>query len=148
MKRISIERAVNCFILASYLGLVSIVYGNNIAKEWDKTLGGSGSDYAYSVIQTSDGGYLVVGYSLSSQSGDKTEDSRGDADYWVVKISTNGVKEWDKTFGGSSYDNAFSVIETSDGGYLVAGKSESPNSGDKTDDSRGGADYWLSLIHI
>ena len=81
-------------------------------KEWDKILGGEGRDWAYSVQQTSDKGYIIAG---SKSFG------AGNEDFWLVKTDSNGNKEWDKTFGGSYYDEARSVQQTSDGGYIVAG---------------------------
>jgi hypothetical protein len=111
--------------------------------QWDNTIGGSASDFLNSVIQTSDGGYLLGGFSNSPASGDKTENSQGDNDYWVVKLDASGAVEWDNTIGGSSEDELYSVIQTIDGGYLLGGRSESSASGDKTENSQGGRDYWV-----
>jgi hypothetical protein len=112
-------------------------------KQWDKRYGGNQSEYITSAKQTSDGGYILAGYSFSGQSGDKSEPSRGLADYWILKISNTGIKQWDKTIGGSSADQSPSIIQTFDGSYLVAGWSESGVSGDKSEPSRGLRDYWL-----
>ena len=89
--------------------------------EWQNTIGGSAWDYLHSVIQTSDSGYLLGGYSASGISGDKTEASLGATDYWVVKLDATGNIEWQNTIGGSSFDYLYSVIQTSDGGYLLGG---------------------------
>ena len=83
-------------------------------KLWDKTFGGSNADYASSVQQTSDGGY-IAGYT----------DSSGNYDAWLIKTDASGNKLWDKTFGGSNADYANSVQQTSDGGYIIAGKTDS-----------------------
>ncbi|WP_022826234.1 T9SS type A sorting domain-containing protein [Hymenobacter norwichensis] len=112
-------------------------------KQWDKTFGGSGYDDLRFLQQTSDGGYILGGESESDLSGDKTEMSRGSSDYWVVKIDANGNKQWDKTFGGTSEDHLQSLQQTSDGGYILGGWSTSPLSGDRTEASRGGSDYWI-----
>jgi len=80
--------------------------------QWSKTFGGSGSDYAYSVQQTSDGGYIVAGYTNSFGAG---------GDVFLFKTDASGNLQWAKTFGGSSYEYAHSVQQTSDGGYIVAG---------------------------
>ena len=72
--------------------------------EWDKSFGGTGYDYLNSLQQTSDGGYILGGYSDSGMSGTKTSDSFGFLDYWVVKLDANGVQQWDKSFGGSDND--------------------------------------------
>ncbi len=118
----------------------------NGSKQWDRRFGGGGYDVLTSVLQTSDGNYLLSGYTYSESGGDKTQDSWGNADYWVVKISTNGVKQWDKRFGGGGYDVLTSAIQTTDGGYLLAGHSESGSGGDKTQDSWGSADYWVVKV--
>jgi hypothetical protein len=59
------------------------------------------------------------------------------SDYWVVKLDGSGVVQWDNTIGGSSIDELYSVIQTSDGGYLLGGTSESDAGGDKTENSLG-----------
>ncbi len=112
-------------------------------KEWDKTIGGSSDDFLRSLQQTSDGGYILGGYSTSNTSGDKTEDSKGDQDYWVVKLDAGGNKVWDKTIGGNDYDALFSLQQTADGGYILGGYSLSNISDDKTEDSKGYYDYWV-----
>ena len=82
-------------------------------KEWDKTFGGSHFDCGQSVAETSDGGYIIAGYTSSY--------GAGFADVWLIKTDADGNKEWDKTFGGSHQDHGWSVAETSDGGYIIAG---------------------------
>ncbi len=95
-------------------------------EQWTKTLGGSGTDTGESVIQTSDGGYVVTGYM-----------SVGGAsfDLWLVKFSSSGVEQWTKTLGGTFADFGQSVIQTSDGGYAVAGYTANYGAG--------GSDLWL-----
>ncbi|MGB3076138.1 MAG: hypothetical protein WBB36_12485, partial [Chitinophagales bacterium] len=109
--------------------------------QWQNTIGGSSDDYLRSVIQTTDGGYLLGGYSYSGISGDKTEASQG-SDYWVVKLDDSGENQWQNTIGGSSDDRLYSVIRTTDGGYLLGGYSRSGISEDKAEASQGYADYW------
>jgi hypothetical protein len=115
-------------------------------KVWDKTFGGTGGDVAYSAVSTSDGGYLLVGYSNSGAGGDKSQNSQGYSDYWAVKIDGNGNKVWDKTFGGTGNDYARSAVSTSDGGYLLVGDSGSGAGGDKTQGNQGSNDYWAVKI--
>lgn len=112
-------------------------------KQWDKTIGGSSDDKLASLHQTLDGGYVLGGWSTSPVSGDKTQASRGYADYWIVKLNANGNKQWDKTLGGSSDDILLSLQQTEDGGYILGGTSDSPFGGDKTESGRGIYDYWL-----
>ena len=105
----------------------------NIDKDgnmlWQKTLGGSSVDNAYSIIEASDGGYIIAGRTAST--GGDVSNNHGGADAWVVKLDRNGNKQWQKTFGGSGSDAALSIIETSEGGYIMAGFTAS-NDGDVT----------------
>ncbi|GHV33488.1 hypothetical protein FACS1894187_01890 [Synergistales bacterium] len=108
---------------------------------WQKSLGGSGNDYAQSIQQTSDGGYIVAGWS-DSRDGDVTGNhSRFSYDYWIVKLNSTGGIVWQKSLGGSSYDAAYSTQQTSDGGYIVAGSSTSNN--DDVSGNHGYYDYWI-----
>jgi hypothetical protein len=111
--------------------------------EWDKTMGGKGHDDLSCIAQTGDGGYILGGSSESNISGEKTENSKGTRDYWVVKLDSAGNVEWDKTIGGSSYDNLIQIKQTGKNKYLLAGYSASNKTGDKTQYSRGGHDYWI-----
>jgi hypothetical protein len=111
--------------------------------EWQNTIGGSGYDWLYSISQTSDGGYILGGHSRSNISGDKTENSNGGSDWWIIKTDSLGVMQWQNTIGGSNPDLLNSVFQTTDGGYMIAGYSASDISGDKTENSNGSFDYWL-----
>jgi hypothetical protein len=112
-------------------------------KLWDKDYGANGDEQLASIDQTSDGGFILGGSSNSGISGNKTEDTNGNIDFWIVKIDSLGNKQWDKDYGGISSDNATSIRQTSDKGYLIGGYSNSNISGDKTQDSFGGMDYWI-----
>jgi hypothetical protein len=114
--------------------------------QWDRTIGGSDEDELYSVRQTSDGGYILGGYSRSNISGDKTENSKGYDDYWVVKIGATGNIEWQKTLGGSGSDQLIWIRQTTDMGYILGGISNSDSSADKTENGRGDSDYWILKI--
>src|SRR5436190_20925164 len=74
---------------------------NPLVKQWDYRYGGTALEWLSSIQQTIDGGYILGGYSLSDSSGDKTQPSWGDYDYWIVKLDSLGVKQWDKRFGGT-----------------------------------------------
>ena len=125
------------------------------SKIWDKTIGGNDYDFATASIATNDGGFVLVGPSSSGISGDKTEANRGGInefgfpfnDYWVVKINSLGHKVWDKTFGGNGEDFATSVVATNDGGFVIAGYSNSGISGEKTQASKGLIDFWILKIN-
>lgn len=117
-------------------------------KIWNKAFGGNADDELEFLEYTSDGGYILGGSSASGSSGNKTQASRGGMDYWVVKISSQGKRQWDKRFGGSGRDVLEVVRQTSDGGYILGGSSDSPESGDKSQNRRGtvGTDYWVVKI--
>jgi gliding motility-associated-like protein len=117
-------------------------------KIWDRTIGGEGIDIGQDGTPTSDGGVIVCGFSYSPPSGTKSSDSKGDADYWVIRFDAIGNKVWEKTFGGDKADQALSIISLRDGNFLVAGWSKSDNGPDKTDINRGGSDVWLVKFDI
>jgi len=96
-------------------------------KIWQKTLGGPGDDGGWSALVTKDGGLIVMGYTGSQ--------GRGGQDLWLVKADTEGDKVWEKTFGGSGFDLGRSIVSTKDGGWAMAGWTESQGSG--------GQDLWL-----
>ena len=108
--------------------------------DWSKTFGGSGNDAALSVEQTTDGGYIIAGYTTSSD-GD-VKNNHGGSDVWVVKLDKNGNIDWSKTFGGSSDDQAFSVEQTFDNGYIIAGWTNSVD-GDVKNKKHENYDYWI-----
>jgi hypothetical protein len=124
--------------------------GNEI---WQKTIGGTGQEKLLSIAQTRDGGYILGGTSSSNKAEPdekgaedkygKTEDSRGSLDYWVVKLDTKGEIKWQKTMGGKYVDELKSIQQTHDKGYILGGYSNSPISGDKTQDNFGLNDYWI-----
>lgn len=120
--------------------------------QWQKCLGGSGQDEASSIMQTSDGGYIVAGYSILSHDGDLT-DCYGQEDYWVVKLDSTGYIEWQKSLGGSNSDQAFSVKQTFNGGYIVAGFSASSDmdvTGNHNHDTSLSytGDFWVVKLNI
>ena len=110
--------------------------------QWQKTFGGTGTDYGNSFIQTTDGGYIFTGNTFSSN-GDVTLNN-GASDTWVVKTDAIGTILWQKTYGGSNNDLANSIKQTTDGGYILAGLSNSTN-GDVTA-NYGDNDFWVLKI--
>lgn len=95
--------------------------------QWDNTFGGYDWDQARSVQQTSDGGYVMTGHTDSYCS--------GGTDVWLIKTDASGNMEWDRTFAGPYTDKGYSVEETFEGGYIIAGYT--------TSFGAGGADVWL-----
>ncbi len=94
---------------------------------WSRTFGGGDSDGCHSIIQTADGGYVLAGYTQSF--------GAGYYDMWLVKIDADGDSLWSRTFGGEDLDKCYSVIQTADGGYALAGITHSFGAGDY--------DMWL-----
>jgi len=133
-------------------------------EQWQRTIGGSGQDELLCAFQTKDGGYMLGGSSSSSPSTisinktdeklteaksdlySKSEKSRGNMDYWIVKLDKQGAIEWQKTYGGKYADLLRSMEQTKDGGYILAGYSNSPVSRDKTDSNKGVGDYWILKV--
>ena len=110
--------------------------------EWERCLGGSKDEHAQSVQQTADGGYVVAGYAYSNDG--NVSGNHGGKDFWIVKLEPSGKLDWQKCLGGSSDDEASSVRQTADGGYIVAGYTES-NDGDVKGlhGKEGTADFWV-----
>jgi hypothetical protein len=110
---------------------------------WNKLLGGTGNEYATSIQQTTDGGYIIAGYSQSSANGNVTGVNHGLKDYWIVKLDATGNIVWNKLLGGNNDEVAYSIQQTTDGGYVVAGTSKSSANGDVTGTNHGLNDYWI-----
>ena len=97
----------------SLLIATKLIANNTKVETWQKTFGGEDSDIANSIQQTKDGGYIVAGWTKSSGSGGE--------DAYILKLNSRGEIEWRKTFGREDYDEANSIQQTKDGGYIVAG---------------------------
>ncbi|UCG03077.1 MAG: zinc ribbon domain-containing protein [Candidatus Heimdallarchaeota archaeon] len=96
-------------------------------KPWHKTYGGEGVDTCLALIQTTDGGYAMAGVTNSS--------GAGGSDMWLVKTDVNGVVQWNETYGGAGVDMCLSLVQTTEGGYALAGVTNSTGAG--------GNDMWL-----
>ena len=105
----------------------SIAFAQAPDTMWTKTFGGTDNDGGVSVKQTSDGGYIIAGYTNSF--------GAGDSDIWLIRTDTSGDTLWTKTFGGSSFEAGMLVQQTIDGGIIIVGNTESLGSG--------GSDVWL-----
>jgi hypothetical protein len=110
--------------------VIRVDSGNNIL--WQKTFGGTLDDDATCILETSDHGFIFVG-GTESNDGD-VSGNHGDNDIWVVKIDSIGNIQWQKTFGDSTYDACFSIIQNSSGNFMVLGW---------LSDANWDSDYWL-----
>jgi len=106
---------------------VGLAYG----LEWAKSYGGNGNEEAYSIQQTSDGGYIVAGYTNSFGAGHN--------DAWVLKLDKYGNVEWQKAYGAAVFDHANTIQQTTDGGYIVIGGTSSFGAG--------GVDLWVLKLN-
>ena len=91
--------------------------------EWTNSFGGQFNEEARSLVLTSDGGYAIAGFTWSSGS--------GQSDFWLLKADSNGRRFWQRTFGGLARDAAHSLVQTIDGGFAIAGWSESFSTGER-----------------
>ncbi|MGE8339997.1 MAG: T9SS type A sorting domain-containing protein [Flavobacterium sp.] len=156
----SFQKKDNCKGLSDFWVIKLNAAGD---EQWQRTIGGNGQDELLCAFQTKDGGYILGGSSSSSPISitsskidensftpdiySKTEKCRGSMDYWLVKLDKDGVIQWQKTYGGEYSDILRSMEQTSDNGYILAGYSNSPVSGDKTESSKGGGDYWVLKLN-
>ena len=118
--------------------------------QWSRTYGGSSDDRGQDIIQTQDGGYAIIGSSLSND-GDVSNNA-GMEDYWLVKLDASGAVSWQKSFGFQGNDSGFSVIQTNDQGYLISGILDVSASGGQGNSSRtsnrhAGGEYWTIRLN-
>jgi hypothetical protein len=106
---------------------------------WQQTLGGTDYDEANAVKQTTDGGYFVAGWSRSTNG--NVTGAHGGYDYWAVKLDANHNLKWEKTYGGTSDDLAYTAEQTADGGYIIGGTTTSDN--DEVSGNHGAGDFWV-----
>jgi hypothetical protein len=137
-----------CFITLSLMGCSedndnSTPQAPDIVVDFITTLGGSKNESAQAVVNTTDGGYAVLGHA-QSMDGDVTNKSNESYDYWVLKFDTTNQLQWQKTYGGSDDDRGSDLIQTSDGGYAVIGKSKSDDL--DVSENAGFDDFWVSKL--
>jgi uncharacterized delta-60 repeat protein len=107
-----------------------IKLNSNGAVEWEKTYGGTSNDFANSIQQTTDGGYIVVG---------RTDSFARKYNVWALKLNSDGSVQWEKSYGGNTFDNGKSVQQTTDGGYIIAGNTTSYGAGSN--------DAWIMKLN-
>ncbi|MGF9891114.1 fibronectin type III domain-containing protein [Priestia megaterium] len=112
-----------------YADMIFAKYDYNGNQIWAKSYGGNRNDYFSYAVETSDGGFVGVGYS-DSTTGDLSSLNKGGVDATIIKVDKNGNKIWMKSLGGTGSDTFYSVVETPDGGYIANGSTTSPAGGD------------------
>ncbi len=115
-----VVRIVDGFTTSGEFFFDEINFGSGFMTSWEKTFGTANTDSANSICKTSDEGYIITGRTASETNGD---------DILVLKINKDGELQWERTFGGSGNDRGYSVIESSQGGYFIAGKTNSSGAG-------------------
>jgi hypothetical protein len=108
--------------------------------DFTTTMGGSKNDVYKSIANTTDGGYVILGYT-QSKDGDISTKLTEDFDFWVLKFSADNTLLWSKTFGGSKDDRGEDIITTKDGGFALLGYSQSTDN-DVTSNA-GSKDFWV-----
>ncbi|MBA5628458.1 hypothetical protein [Moheibacter lacus] len=120
-----------------------IKFDNQDSVQWTKTYGGSQNDHGFDLVQSTDGGYAILGYSQSSD-GDVSENA-GMSDYWIAKLDAEGNLLWEKSFGYVGGDAGTVLTPTHDGGYLLTGVLDAFASGGEgnTFNKHPGGNYWM-----
>lgn len=118
--------------------------------QWQKTYGGSDDDRGSDIIQTTDGGYAILGFSNSNDS--NVTENNGFSDFWISKLDVSGNISWEKSFGFSGADNGISLIQTNDNGYLLTGVLDVSASGGEGNSKslaskHAGGDYWVIKLN-
>jgi len=122
---------ISAFLVASLvLLIISTVSASSSSTALDKLYGGSLDDKAAAIVQTGDGGYAIAGTTSSF--------GAGSADFWLIKVDPSGNMQWNRTYGGPEADVAHAMVQTSDGGYAIAGQTYSFGAGD--------SDFWLVKV--
>tara|TARA_R110002167_G_scaffold263017_2_gene469680 strand:+ start:3799 stop:5118 length:1320 start_codon:yes stop_codon:yes gene_type:complete len=106
---------------------------------WERSFGGSGIEISYDIAKTLDNGYVITGNTFSNDK--DVSKNHGESDIWLIKIDDNGNLLWERSFGGSQFDAAQSVVTAKDGGYIISANSKSTD-GD-ADANAGENDLWL-----
>ena len=117
--------------------------------QWSKSYGGNSDDRGNDFVQTSDGGYAILGYSESTD-GDVSENA-GALDYWLVKTDASGSLLWQKSFGFKGRDEGIALIQTKDSGFLLVGVIDvtaSEGQGNTTAKRHAGGDYWAVKLSV
>jgi len=125
MRKSQSKKATGIMLILLLTGMLSLAFNVQPVRsfvppsrpQWSKTYGGTAGDEAHSVVQTSDGGYALAGWTASFGAGGN--------DFWLIKTDSTGNMQWTQTYGGAGTEQAYSLVQTSDGGYALAGVTSS-----------------------
>ncbi len=117
---------------------------NSGQKEWSKCIGGTSEDDGRSIVQSTDNN-LVILCQIHSNDGDIYPVINVEADYWLIKLNSNGTILWKRAYGGSGHEVAKCLLQTSDNGYIFVGDSYTLDSGDVTG-NHGDDDIWVAKL--
>lgn len=106
---------------------------------WENSFGGTGIERAQDISQTADGGYIITGNTFSNDI--DVSKNHGESDVWLLKIDVDGNKVWDKSYGGSQFEDGQSVTLCKDGGFVIVGNTRS--SDNDANVNAGENDIWL-----
>jgi gliding motility-associated-like protein len=134
------------FLTVGFLLICINLNAQSPAIEWHKCLGSNFSDYAKSVQPTLDGGFIIAGFSTGSDNGDVMGHHGNSTvgDFWIVKLDKTGNIEWQKSLGGSDSEQSGFIIQTADGGYVLAGGAAS--NGCEMTGNKGASDFWVAKL--
>ena len=134
-----------CFIRKIFFLIFSLLPATSIAQNilWEKSYGGLHTEYLFDAYPTMDNGFILAGSSLSDASGNKEANNIHALDYWICKMDEAGSMEWDRSFGGNGMDVLISLAYTAEGGFILAGNSNSLKSEFKQEANRGQEDIWV-----
>ncbi len=116
-----------------------ILMDQNGEAIWRRYFGGSSNDRSYDVVETNDGGFIMIGGSESTDF--DISDNKGSYDFWMVRVASNGDKLWTKSLGGSEIDQGYGITKTEDGNYIIVGDTRSTDGDVST--LNGNADAWV-----
>jgi len=128
----SFQLLISVFLVASLflLGISTVSAASSSPATWVKLYGGALDDEAAAIVQSGDGGYVIAGSTYSF--------GAGSADFWLIKVDSSGSMQWNQTYGGPESDVAVAMVQTSDGGYALAGETYSFGASD--------SDFWLVKV--